>query len=139
MPALPGISGEARFTTVEAVSANPDDRARAEDLLWRYLIARLEGRTVFGAGYYGWSVINGLAALCLSVASAGWIARYSAAAAGQTMFGFDDVGLALGIVDRAATRLPALGAISERARIVYVLKDDGLARLLGDFTLLGES
>ncbi|MCH7592212.1 MAG: YkgJ family cysteine cluster protein [Planctomycetes bacterium] len=139
VPALPGISGEARFETVEAVAANPDDRARVEDLLWRYLIARLEGRSVFGAGYYGWSVVNGLAALCLSVAAAGWIVRYIAAAEGRTMFGFDDVGLALGIVDRAATRLPALGAVSERARIVYVLRDDGLARLLGDFTLLGES
>lgn len=139
VPALPGISGEARFTAVEAVEANPDDCARVEDLLLRYLIARLEGRSAFGAGYYGWSVVNGMAALCLSVASAGWIVRYIAAADGRTMFGFNDVGLALGIVDRAATRLPALGAVSERARIVYVIRDDGIARLLGDFTLLGES
>lgn len=138
VPALPGISGEARFAAVEAVDANPDDYSRVEDLLWRYLIARLEGRSVFGAGYYGWSVVNGLAALWLSVASAGWIARYIAATEGRAMFGFDDVGLALGIVDRAATRLPALGAVSERARIVYVIRDDGLARILSDFTLLGE-
>ena len=94
---------------------------------------------MFGAGYYGWSVINGLAALCLSIASAGWIARYIAAAEGRNMLSFGDVGLALGIVDRAATRLPALGAVSERARIAYIIRDDGIARLLGDFTLLGGS
>lgn len=139
VPMLPGVSGEARFAAVDAIEATPADCARVEDLLSRFLVARLEGRSVFGAGYYGWSVVNGLAALCLCVASAGWIARYIAAADGRTTFGFDDVGLALGIVDRAATRLPALGAVSERARIVYVIRDDGLARLLGDFSLLSGS
>ena len=138
VPALPGISGEVGFEAVEAVDPKPGDCARVGELLLRYLAARLEGRSVFGAGYYGWSVVNGLSAMFLSIASAGWIARYIAAADGRTMFGFDDVGPALGIVDRAATRLPALGAVTERARIAYVIRDDGIARLLGDFTLLGE-
>lgn len=139
VPTLPGFVGEARFESVESVCADPGDPARVEDLLLRYLIARLEGRSVFGAGYYGWSVVNGLAALLLSVAAAGWIARYIATIEERCVLCFNDVGLAIGMVDRAATRLPALGAVAERARIAYVIRDDGLARLLGDFTLLGDA
>ncbi|MEK7731530.1 MAG: hypothetical protein AAB363_06705, partial [Planctomycetota bacterium] len=49
------------------------------DLVRRYLSARIEGRTVFGGGFYGWSVFAGLGALWLSTAAAGWLARYHAA------------------------------------------------------------
>lgn len=139
VPPLPGFVGDVRFESVESVRANFEDQARVEDLLLRYLIARLEGRSVFGAGYYGWSVVNGLAALLLSIASAGWLARYIAAIEERNVLAFSDVGLAIGMVDRAATRLPALGAVAERARIAYLIRDDGLARLLGDFTLLGDA
>ena len=139
VPPLPGFSRGVTFEAVESVETNPENLPKVEDLIVRYLIARLEGRSVFGGGYYGWTVVTGLAAMWLSVAAAGWLARYVTASDGRTTMTFGDIGMALGMVDRAATRLPALGAVSERARISYLIRDDGLARLLNDFSLLGES
>jgi len=51
---------------------------------------------------------------------------------------FDNAGHALGLVDRAAGRLPALGTMTERARVSYLLTDDGIARLMHHYTLLSE-
>jgi hypothetical protein len=74
--------------------------------------------------------VPGLGALCASIAAIGWVARYRAAAGGRSRVVFDDVARAVGIVDRAATRVPILGRVSERARISYLMDNDGLARLL---------
>ena len=90
---------------------------------------------MFGAGYYGWPLTTGLCALWLSVAAAGWLARYAASLSGRDTFSIDDLGRVLGIVDRAATRLPALGIYAERARITYLIRQDGLARLLQQSSL----
>jgi len=130
IPALPGIEGGARFEEVERVSLDDPHSDRTADLLQRYLIARIEGRSVFGAGYYGWPMFAGLAALWLSVAAVGWLARYRAAADRRSEARFEDVAVALGMVDRAATRLPALGTLAERSRVAYLVREDGLARLL---------
>ena len=102
----------------------------------RYLTARIEGRTVYGDGFYGWSVFAGLGALWLSTAAAGWLARYHAAVERRTSIAFEDFALALGIVDRAATRLPALGTMTEKARVSYLMGDDGLARLMMAYAVL---
>lgn len=135
VPDLLGISGTASFAEVDAVVPAAGDREKVDDLLRRYLAARIEGRTTFAAGYYGWSMVAGLTACMLSVAVAGWIARLRAAASGRATFDFADAAAALGIVDRAATRLPALGALAERTRITYLQGDDGVARLLHRFPL----
>lgn len=139
VPTLPGFARDVRFEAVETIEPNSDDGRRVEELVLRYLIVRLEARSVFGAGYYGWAVVTGLAALWLSVAATGWLARYVAATEGRSTLGFNDIGRALGMVDRAATRLPALGTVSERARIAYLIRDDGMARLLSDFNLVDVS
>lgn len=130
IPELHGIEGTASFATVEAVAPAVEDRERIEDLLRRYLTARMEGRSAFGAGYYGWPMVAGMTACLLSVAAAGWIARFRAAAAKRTTLTFVDAAAAIAIVDRAATRLPALGTLAERTRIAYLQSDDGVARLL---------
>lgn len=140
VPALLGFVGDATFETVESVGPaleETQDSRDIEGLLVRYLTARLEGRSVFGDGYYGWSVVSGMAALWLSVAVAGWLARRAAAGDHRSAVSLTDAAHALGQVDRAATRLPALGAMSERARIAYLLKDDGLARLISEYSLSG--
>ena len=106
-------------------------------MLLRYLTGRINSRSVFGAGYYGWRVFDGIAALWLSAAAAGWLGRYHAALNGKKSLDAFGAGLALGLVDRAATRLPALGTVAERARVSYLLDDDGIARLLTHYSMLG--
>jgi hypothetical protein len=137
VPRLPGFDREVTFEAVESVGPAVERRDEIGDLLGRYLTARLEGRSVFGDGYYGWPVCSGLTALWLSVATAGFLARYVAATAERTSLGFEDVARALGMVDRAATRLPSLGTTAERARAMFLAGDDGVARLLHEYAFSG--
>lgn len=138
VPQLPGFEGSTTFEVVESVERPTEQNAKIDELLQRYLMARLESRSVFGLGYYGWPVIRGLGALWLSVAAIGWLARYSAALKGAGSVAFEDVGRAVGIVDRAASRLPALGTVAERMRSAYLLRDDGVARLLRAYSVTGD-
>ena len=136
VPPLVGFAGEPSFAAVEAVQpADGTDGRAINELVNRYLLARIAGRTVFGAGYYGWPIVNGLAALWLSVAAAGWIARYLAASDARTLVNLNDTARAIGVVDRGATRLPSLGTFAERTRASYFFSDDGLARILHTFRL----
>ena len=66
---------------------------------------------------------------------AGWLARYIAAEDKSGFIRFSDAAAALGIVDRAATRLPALGTWTERNRIRYLVEDDGLTKLAWAYRL----
>lgn len=138
VPPLPGFAGTVTFDTVEAVGVPSERTPDLEDLLFRYLAARIEGHSVFGQGYYGWPIISGLAALSLSLATAGWLARYAAAVAGRTSTTFEDIARSVGIVDRAATRLPVLGTMAERARLSYLLKDDGVVRLVHGYAVVDD-
>jgi hypothetical protein len=72
------------------------------------------------------------------VAAAGWLARLAAAGSGRSTLSFEDAALAIAVVDRAATRLPALGTLAERTRVGYLLEDDGVARLLSAYPLVVE-
>ena len=135
---MPGFTAGATFDRVEAVRPAVEEREAIEDLVYRYLQARLQGRSVFGRGYYGWDVFVGLTALWLSIVVVGWLARYGAAGAGRGAITLDDVGTAIGVVDRAASRVPALGTFAERARITYLLRDDGIARLVAAYRLTDE-
>jgi len=139
VPNLPGFDTQVTFESVEAVGPAVEQGEEIADLTRRYLTARIEGRTVYGGGFYGWSVFAGLGALCLSTAAAGWLARYHAATARRTSISIEDFSLALGIVDRAATRLPALGTMTEKARVAYLMGDDGLARLMTAYAGLESS
>jgi len=136
VPNLPGFDTQVTFESVEAVGPAMERGEEIADLVRRYLSARIEGRSVFGGGFYGWPVFAGLGALWLSTAAAGWLARYHASVEGRTSISFEDYAMALGIVDRAATRLPALGTMTEKARLSYLMGDDGLARLLAAYTVL---
>ncbi len=139
VPELPGLAGGTTFEVVEAVVPSGDSREAVENLLLRYVSARLQSRSVFGQGYYGWPVFSGLSAFWLSLSVAGWLARYCAAIDERGTVSFDDIGVGLGLVDRGAARLPALGTVAERVRTSYFLMDDGLARALQHYTLLSEA
>lgn len=123
------------FESVENVGIAGTDAPAVSDLLRRYLLGRLHARSVFGSGYYAWPVFTGLGAWVLSVAAAGWLARYHAARCGRTTLTFDDAACGIGIVDRGATRLPALGSLAERTRLSYLLREDGLTRLVAAYAL----
>jgi len=130
---LRGVSG-ASFDEVEHVEASESLLpAEADGLLTRYLRARLAGGTVFGRGFFGWPIVEGLRALILAVAVVGWLARYLAAADRRATYTMSDLVRAVGIVDRNATRNPEVGASSGRLRLRYLSADDGLRRLLAEY------
>lgn len=110
---------------------------RCAQSMTRYLQARINARTAFGAGYYGWDMLAGLRALLLATAVIGWLTRHIARIAGRTRYSHDDLLRAVGIVDRTAGRAPELGAASARLRVTYLSRDLGLRRLLERFALHG--
>jgi len=123
LAALEGVTGEAGGGGVE-------------ELVTRYLRVRVLSHGVFGSAYYGWPVLEGLAALVLSVVVTAWLARYHAAAAGRSAITPDDAVGAIGLVDRAAGRARELGSASARLRVRYLRADQGLTRLLRAYSLV---
>lgn len=133
VPHWPGFDGDVLFEAVETMPPDPEHGGAVGELLNRYVTARLQARSVFGRGYYGWRVFDGMAALWTSIAAVGWLGRCFAAGDGSKSLRYDDVARALGVVDRAATRVPALGTTAERARTAYLSREDGVARLLQQY------
>lgn len=138
VPRLSDYPQDTTFETIDRIRADSEDdhRDRIDQLLRRYVCARLQSRSFFGNGYYGWPILAGLSALWACIAAAGWMARYVAAVAGRRAFTFDDTASAIGIVDRAASRVPGLGTLAERARLAVLTDDDGLARLIHHYALI---
>lgn len=149
MPMLRGVNGTPAFDAIERVVPDASlSEKEVDGLLLRYLLARFEGRSVFGPGYYGFSIVEGLAALHLSIACIGWMTRCLAAvrqaqssrdaaivalptaAASRVTYTMQDIEKALGLVDRATGRVPELGAKSARLRLRYFLDLEGLNRLV---------
>lgn len=138
VPVLPGIHASVPFSAVSRVEPAREEAIRINDLLLRYLTARVHGQSVFGAGYYGWTVLEGYSALLLAVSAIGWLGRLIAAANGAAHVRFSDAAVAMGIIDRAATRLPALGTWTERNRLVFLHLNDGLIRLVHRYRLTSD-
>lgn len=139
VPRPPNATRDPTFADVESVGPAREQVQEIESLLLRYVLGRLTGQSVFGEGYYGWPILTGLPALWLSIATAGWWARYHAAADDRPVISLADVATAIGMVDRAASRLPILGAMPERIRINYLLRDDGVARLVCAYSFLDDT
>ncbi len=131
IPPLIEGRGSATFEALVEVPPHqdltPGDR---DELLIRYLRSRLLGGTAFGAGYYGWSVLDGLRSLLLTVPVMFWLARYLAFTDGRSAYSLPDWRQAAGLVDRHAGRARELGSTSARMRVRYLSRDQGLARLL---------
>lgn len=117
-----------------SVEQDSDESASIDALMTRWLRASIEGGRVWGSAYYGWSVVDGLCAFALAAASVGWLARFEAAHAACTVVSLAHVQHALRRIDRTAGRAPWLGRNSERLRLAFLVRDDGLRRvLLGHF------
>lgn len=138
VPAMGSQSGgSASFAQVWRVTAASDTheseaqaREAIDALMTRWLRASIEGGRSWGSGYYGWNAVDGLAALCITTASIGWVARYEAAREARASVTLDDVRRAVRRIDRTAGRAPWLGRTSERLRIAFLVRDDGLRRVL---------
>ena len=113
-----------------ALGADHDDVKAIDDLVTRYMRATILGGRCWGAGYYGWSMVDGLQALLLNVAVIGWLSRLHALGRGQEHLNIIDVRASIGRVDRTAGRARWLGGAMERLRLKYLMMDDGLRRLL---------
>jgi lysine-N-methylase len=132
-----GWPAQIRVPQVETVqpAQDPNEIAAIDDLMTRYLRASVLGGRCWGAGYYGWPMIDGLKAMLLNVAVIGWLARLHAAGSGREMLDITDVRAALGRVDRTSGRAPWLGSAGEKLRLKYLNLDDGLRRLVWEFRI----
>ncbi|MSR28553.1 MAG: YkgJ family cysteine cluster protein [Phycisphaerales bacterium] len=127
-----GWGARASFAEIEAigrVSDSPEYPA-CDELVTRWIRCSLEGGRIWGSGYYGWSAVSGLGAHCLSIACTGWLARLHAAQRGAHTPELVDLQAAIRRIDRAAGRAPWLSGISERGRIAYLSRLDGLRRVI---------
>lgn len=122
----------ATFEGVErcAPAAAGAERAEIESLIGRWLRATTLGGRAWGSGFYGWPIVDGLAALAVNLAAVGWLSRAHAVASGGRAPGIADARAALGRIDRSAGRAPWLGGGAERLRVEYLSRDDGLRRLV---------
>jgi lysine-N-methylase len=126
---------------IESVRAADESRhgIAITEMIVRYLTHRIESGRAFGAGYYGWSVIDGLSALWAATATLGWLARWRAAAADRDRIEPSDVSEAVRWIDSAAGRAPALGKRAERLRLHWLAIDEGATRLVDRFGFLDEA
>lgn len=125
------------FNAIEHVTPSDDDEfvKWVDFLLVRYIRSRVHGGRAWGPGYYGWSVVGGLQAMCVLLAATGWLARAHAAGRGRNEFAQEDVEAALMRTDRAAGRAPWLGRRAERLRLRYLEIDLGISRLMDTYRL----
>lgn len=137
IPRLGTLPEGGRIEQVHAVQPDANlPEKECDSLLTRYLQARITGRSAFGRGYYGWPILDGLQALLLSIATIGWLTRRVAVLNGRTVYRFEDVVAAVGLVDRTTGRAPELGAHSARMRLRFLTEDNGLLRLLTTYPIL---
>jgi len=129
---IPGLwekCREVQHADVSPLSKLPIQKD-ADELLTRYIRARLVGRTAIGAGYYGLSFIDGMRALLLAICSAGWLASYAAFQGGKEVRDAEAFMRAVAVVDRNAGRSPELGARTAILRGRYLSADQGIIRLI---------
>ncbi len=136
VPPLRGFSNQVTFEEVSHVAGATQETHEIDDLLMRYIRARLAGTSVFGAGYYDWPVVSGLGALAMCIVSIGWVARYVAAHDGRGFLKPSDVNSAVRVIDRGVTRVRALGTMTERGRIAYLMEEEGVAKLVDAFWMV---
>jgi len=101
-----------------------------DELISRWMRSSIEGGRIWGSGYYGWNAVDGFSAFVLSAATIGWLARLHAVGSKAHAPSLANVQAAVGRIDRTAGRAVWLGGWSERMRLAYLVRDDGLRRLV---------
>ena len=102
------------------------DAAAIDELLRRWLRATVLGGRAWGSGLYGLSVSEGVAMVALNAVCVAWLACARAASSGRGAVRLEDVGEAIGRVDRTSGRAPWLGSIGERQRVAFLCHQDAI-------------
>lgn len=101
-----------------------------DELLSRWLRATVLGGRAWGSGLYGLSVSEGAAMVCLNLACVAWLACARAASDRRAEVRLEDVGEAIGRVDRSSGRAPWLGSAGERRRVAFLCHEDAIRRAI---------
>lgn len=101
-----------------------------DELISRWMRSSIEGGRIWGSGYYGWNAVDGFSAFVLSAATIGWLARLHAVGSKAHAPSLANMRAAVGRIDRTAGRAVWLGGWSERMRLAYLVREDGLRRLV---------
>jgi lysine-N-methylase len=136
VPQLYCLPANVRFTDIDQVPPAHDEGGAIAELLTRYVRMRLQSRTFFGRGFYGWPLLDGLRALWASIVLTAWIARWLAAGEQHSMLTYDHVVRAIGVVDASSPQLPAQRRTTFRLRLAYLAGSDGMLRLLEAYPLV---
>ena len=102
------------------------DAAAIDELLRRWLRATLLGGRAWGPGLYGLSVSEGVAMVALNAVCVAWLACARAASTGRGEVRLEDLGEAIGRVDRTSGRAPWLGSSGERQRVAFLCHQDAI-------------
>jgi len=126
----PAIHGwpELRFDTMASAPRlfAGADAAAIDELLRRWLRATVLGGRAWGSGLYGLSVSEGVAMVALNALCVAWLACARAASSGRADVRLEDVGEAIGRVDRTSGRAPWLGSSGERQRVAFLCHQDAI-------------
>ena len=127
---VPAISGwpTLRF---DAMASAPrlfagTDAVAIDELMRRWLRATVLGGRAWGSGLYGLSVSEGVAFVALNATCVAWLACARAASSGRGEVQLEDVGEAIGRVDRTSGRAPWLGSSGERQRVGFLCYGDAI-------------
>jgi lysine-N-methylase len=124
----PRIAGwpELRFESMEHAPRlfGGSQAAAIDALLRRWLRATVLGGRAWGPGLYGLPVNQGVALVALNAICVAWLA--CARAAGRGEVGLEDVGEAIGRVDRTSGRAPWLASSGERKLVAYLCCQDAM-------------
>jgi hypothetical protein len=102
------------------------DAAAIDELLRRWLRVTVLGGRAWGSGLYGLSVSEGVAMVALNALCVAWLACARAASSGPGEVRLEDVGEAIGRVDRTSGRAPWLGSSGERQRVAFLCHQDAI-------------
>ena len=95
----------------------PED---VEKMVERYLLCRIGSMNYCGAGFYGYSVVEGVESLLLGVVTLGWLMRIAALKAGRKVLELADAQKAVMAIDGNMGYSQALGMSAARLRLEYL-------------------
>jgi lysine-N-methylase len=128
-PAIPGWP-ELRFDSMNQAPRlfGGAQAVAIDELLRRWLRATVLGGRAWGPGLYGLPVSQGAALVALNAVCAAWLACARAGSAGRGEVGLEDLGEAIGRVDRASGRAPWLASTGQRQLVAFLCCQDSMRR-----------
>lgn len=133
--ALGGLARPVALRDVDAVASPVADPAVA-DVLRRYVMTRIFGKSYFGALFLGWGQLGGMELLFLSLAAVCWFARAAALARGTAVggaAGLDDFLFGVRYVSGSLMASDLLRGLGLRLQLAPLLRPEVVARVFRHF------